>query len=482
MPANSFLTEHTKCDMIKYLIQIQKGVPMKNIYIRAGMSPFESFPAEKILLNNSIGTNVGNFLYVYGILRNITQADSVITPNHYKSSYTDAEIDTINQTQDIFIIPLADAFRNDFVNSLKSMTKLVKKLTIPCVIIGVGLRAPFEPDFSTPYNFDDAVKEFVCAVLEKSSMVGVRGEITSAYLSHLGFREGTDHMAIGCPSMYTVGPQLNIRETNITKDSRICINSSVTTPDNVHEFLDHVTKEFPDWHFVPQVLSELRLLYTGSPYITKCNPLYPRRITDETYRTGKSEFFLNVPTWFEYMSKADLAIGSRLHGNIAALLAGTPSILIPKDARVRELSEYHDLTRVNAADITAETNVWDLIHSVDFQQPCRKQEANFNRFLSFLEKNEIPHIYQNGTPDTIPFLERMKEVPLQPPVTTFANCSLEEMSARFERFYPAYEEKLKKPAPKAKSAPKPQKGAATETPKSTEPSKSKGLLDRLFGK
>lgn len=462
--------------MIKYLIQIQKGVPMKNIYIRAGMSPFESFTAEKILLNNSIGTNVGNFLYVYGILRNITQADSVITPNHYKSSYSDAEIDKINQTQDIFIIPLADAFRNDFVGSLKAMTKLVKKLTIPCVIIGVGLRAPFEPDFSTPYNFDGAVKEFVSAVLEKSSMVGVRGEITSAYLTHLGFREGTDHMAIGCPSMYTVGPQLNIRETNITKDSRVCINSSVTTPDNVHEFLDRVTKEFPDWHFVPQVLSELRLLYTGSPYITKSNPLYPRRITDETYRTGKSEFFLNVPTWFEYMSKADLAIGSRLHGNIAALLAGTPSILIPKDARVRELSEYHDLTRVNAADITADTNVWDLIHSVDFRQPCQKQEANFNRFLSFLEKNEIPHIYQNGTPDTIPFMERMKEVPLQPPVTSFANCSLEEMSARFESFYPAYEKKLKKPAPKPKSAPKPQKNAAPEPPK------QKGLLDRLFKK
>lgn len=448
---------------------------MKNIYIRAGMSPFESFPARKILLNNSIGTNVGNFLYVYGILRNITQEDSVITPDHYKKNYSDADIDKINQTQDIFIIPLADAFRSDFVPSLKMMTRLVKKLTIPCVIIGVGLRAPFEPDFSTAYDFDEAVKEFVRAVLKKSSMIGVRGEITSAYLSHLGFREGTDHMAIGCPSMYTVGPSLNIRQTDITKDSRVCINSSITAPDNVHEFLDRVTKEFPDWHFVPQVLRELRLLYTGTPFTAKCNPHYPRYITDETYRTGKSEFFLNVPTWLEYMSKADLAIGSRLHGNIAALLAGTPSILIPKDARVRELSEYHDFTRVNLTDITADTDIWDLINSVDFQQPCRKQEANFHRFLGFLEKNEIPHIYQNGTPDAIPFMERMKNVPLQPPVTTFANCSLEEMSARFESFYPAYEKKLKRSAAKSDNkTPEPAVPSLTSAPKS--------LINRLFGK
>ena len=458
-------------------LSIQKGVPMKNIYIRSGMSPFESFPAEKILLSNSIGTNVGNFLYVYGILRNITQTDSVITPNHYKSKYTEAEIDEINQTQDIFIIPLADAFRDDFVKSLNAMTDLVKKLTIPCVIIGVGLRAPFEPDFSTPYSFDEAVKEFVSAVLEKSAMVGVRGEITSAYLSHLGFREGTDHMAIGCPSMYTAGPQLNIRDTQITKDSRVCINSSVTTPDNVHEFLDRVTKEFSDWHFVPQVLSELRLLYTGSPYVVKCNPLYPTHITDETYRTGRSEFFLNVPTWFEYMSKADLSIGSRLHGNIAATLSGTPSILIPKDARVRELSEYHDLTRVNASEITENTNVWDLINSVDFKQPCHKQTENFNRFLGFLEKNSIPHIYENGTPDTIPFMERMKEIPLEPPVTTFANCTLEEMSQRFECFYPDHEKKLKKAA--AKSAPK---APAPEPPKAPELPAQKSLFERIFKK
>ena len=46
---------------------------MKNIYVRAGMSPFESFPAEKILNENAIGTNVGNFLYLFGTLRNLVR-------------------------------------------------------------------------------------------------------------------------------------------------------------------------------------------------------------------------------------------------------------------------------------------------------------------------------------------------------------------------------------------------------------------------
>ena len=86
---------------------------MKNIYIRSGMSPLDSFTPAEILLKNSIGTNVGNLLYVYGILRTITKEDTTITSNYYAARMEDA--DYINENYDCFIIPLADAFRSDFV-------------------------------------------------------------------------------------------------------------------------------------------------------------------------------------------------------------------------------------------------------------------------------------------------------------------------------------------------------------------------------
>lgn len=460
---------------------------MKRIYIRAGMSPFESFPAHKMLLNNSIGQNLGNFLYVYGILRNIVEEDSIVTADYYKTNLSAADIDQINETQDAFIIPLADAFRPGFEKTLYDLTTIVKQLKIPCYLIGVGLRAPYEPDFSNPFPFDDAVKALVSALLEKSAMVGVRGDITAEYLSHLGFREGTDHMAIGCPSMYTLGPSFTLRETNITPQSRVCISTSVTAPDNVLEFLfKKIPAEFQDWHFIPQVTPELRLVYTGSPYKIKCNPAYPHRITDEAYASGGSQFFLNVPTWIEYMSTADLTIGSRLHGNVASILGGTPSIIFPKDARVRELSEYHDFTRFHADELNADTDIWKLIERADFNQPCRKQEANFQRFLGFLDKNEISHIYKDGVPEQIPFLERMKEVKLQPPVKCFSQCSLEEMSTRFERFYPAYEKKLRNTAPPVKAkkspdAPKKETPAPAAQPQSTV-SGAKKLARRILNK
>lgn len=415
---------------------------MKNIYIRSGMSPLDSFTPAEILLKNSIGTNVGNLLYVYGILRTITKEDTTITSNYYAARMEDA--DYINENYDCFIIPLADAFRSDFVYELRNLTRLVRKLKIPCYIIGVGLRAPYEPDFSGGFAFDQDVKDFVSAVLEKSSIVGVRGQITSDYLTHLGFREGKDHMPIGCPSMYSFGPELTIRTSDITRESRVCFNTSVTTPDNIHEFIDRIIKEFPNYQFVPQVLSELRLLYTGSPYVNKGNPLYPCEITNEVYNGEHARFFINIPTWLEFLKTADFSFGSRLHGNIAATLAGTPSILFPKDARVRELSEYHHLTSVPCQEINEQTNIWDLIEKADFHDVSRYQEENFSRFLKFLEMNGIDHIYEDGkAPEQVPLDVMMSKVEMKPPVTSIAACTLEEMNERWKSFYPSHDKKIR---------------------------------------
>ncbi len=96
-----------------------------------------------MIVRNSIGGNVGNLVYAYSVFRTLMTEETTITPDYYRIHPADAE--QINKTYDMYIIPLADAFREDFVPSLRKYTQLIKKLTIPVVVIGVGLRAPFEP-------------------------------------------------------------------------------------------------------------------------------------------------------------------------------------------------------------------------------------------------------------------------------------------------------------------------------------------------
>ena len=135
------------------------------------MSPFDNFTPAYEIVNNSIGSNVGNLVYAYSIFRTLTMDDVKLTPDYYKIEPKKA--DYINDTYDGYIIPLADAFRPKFASKLAKYTELINRLNIPVYVIGVGLSADFEPNLDEAYPFDEEVKAFVKAVLKKSSIIGV---------------------------------------------------------------------------------------------------------------------------------------------------------------------------------------------------------------------------------------------------------------------------------------------------------------------
>lgn len=404
------------------------------------MSPFDTFDPVHIMTNNSIGGNVGNLIYAYSIYRTLTSEDTKITPDYYKIDHTKA--DEINEKYDCYIIPLADAFREEFRSHLRRYTKLIKKLKIPVVVVGVGLRAPFEPKLNEGFPFDEDVKAFVNAVLEKSNIIGLRGEITSQYLTSLGFREGIDHTVIGCPSMYAFGKDLQIRNTNITQDSRVAFNNSRLSPNNVLDFIQKSIREYPNHYFIPQWMSELKLTHLGAPNLNNPKNNYPCSMSDSVYKDNKVRYFLNAYTWIDFLKNVDFSFGLRLHGNITSTIAGTPSILIPKDARMRELAEYHNLTHVWANDITDQTNIKDLVENADFHLPEKSQPSNFEHYIDFLNKNGVQHIYKDDlSRKDAPLDTMLSEVNHLPPTMPITGCTNTEIVKRWEAYHLSDKEK-----------------------------------------
>jgi len=406
---------------------------MKKILMRSGMSPLNNFDPAHIASTNSIGGNVGNLVYAYGIYRTLTTEDVMIVPDYYRLNPKDA--DMINANYDGYIIPLADAFRPDFIGHLERYAELINKLTIPVYVIGVGARTPFDAQKGAKYEFDDATKKFVKAVLNKSAMIGVRGQITSDYLTGLGFQEGVDHMPIGCPSMYSFGRDLKIRDTNITKDSLVSINNSRLSPDNVLNFIDRSRHEFGNYYYIPQWLKELKMTYLGGPDLPSQNKVYPESVLDEYYTGDHVRYPVNIPTWMELLQEVDLSFGARLHGNVAAILAGTPSIIIPKDGRMRELAEYHDMNFIYGPDITDDTSIWDVIEKSDFQSVSRQAPKNFDRYIHFLNLNKIPHIYEEtNNPTHVYFDELVAAMPKREAIPSFFTLSQNDKSKRWMKY------------------------------------------------
>ena len=369
---------------------------MKKILIRAGMSPIKDTSVEEIIHFNRIGDNVGNLVYLYSIFRALmTDEDVEIVPTNYLVSKLD--VDEINENYDCFVIPLADALRNSFADEMKRMTALINKLTIPCYLIGIGVRAPYDyKSWGLAFDQDEVAYNFFKAVLNKSAMVGLRGEITADYVKKLGFVPEVDFTVIGCPSFYTYGENLNLKPLNIDKDSKIAVNNTVMTKKNVQDFLNKITAEFPNHYYYPQRVNELNTLYMGYDYhFNRKSEGYPSTIHHPLYTNDRVNIHTNIYSWMRELRTMDLSIGPRLHGNVAALLAGTPALWIVHDARMMQLSKYHSLPNVFMKDVDENYSIEQLISKVDYKAFFDNHSKNFRHYIDFLDKNEINHIFKN---------------------------------------------------------------------------------------
>lgn len=461
---------------------------MRKVLMRAVMSPGGSSKAIDVITKNLIGNNTGNMIFASSMFRTVMTEDTQVDTIATNKTFTMEEIDKMNAEYDCFIIPLANAFRVSFMSELDSLTALVKGLKIPCVIAGVGIQAKLDADISQSFSFDKNVKNFMNAVLEKSSIVGVRGEITGSYLKRLGFVEEKDFTVIGCPSLYMYGKNLpKAEKKELRPDSKVSINYKIDLPDKLHNLIVRSQMAMPDFYFVPQSIEELRLIYAGFPYPVKKHKkipsTYPISLSSDIYRQDKVLGFVNVESWLDFLKGVDFSFGSRIHGNIASVLAGTPCYIFAYDSRICELADYHNIPFMPVKDIKETTNIFDVYENADFTSVQRGHEERFMHFVDFLNKNQVKHIYdENGEAENVPFEQMLSGLIREPAVHSFSAVSVEEQEERLSLYY-IYEEKRIQSTKKECDALKKENEKLKKLEKGNTVNKEgKSLKDKLFSK
>lgn len=416
---------------------------MGKILMRAAMSPFDNQTPYQVIMRNSIGNNIGNMLFPHSISRTLTTEGMQIDTINFSKMSPDRgtireEARRIDEEYDCLVLPFANAFRVSFIGELKRITSIVKKLTIPCVVVGVGMQAALGKELSNR-TLAEAVIGFVDAILEKSSCLGLRGEHTAEYLKSLGFQPERDFTVIGCPSMFMFGkdlPEPDIRP--LTPESSISINSKISLPQNFHHFLYRCRQEIPDYYYIPQVIEEIYRMYAGMPFpkkfAKKIPKYFPADLAHPVYAQDHARAFFNVKTWLEFLQQRDFSFGSRIHGNIAAVLAGIPAYVFVSDQRILELVDYHNIPHSMVADIKPDTSIFDIYEKTDFKQVKKGHENRFLHYLDFLQKNGLETIYdKKGNPGRVSFDEKLEEIDFLPPMHSFSAVSVEEQVERLDK-------------------------------------------------
>ena len=396
----------------------------------------------EILTRNLVGNNTGNLLFQNSIARIILTEDIEITTINTTKAFTDEQIDYFNSEYDIFVLPLANALRNTFVKQLEILTNFVKKLKIPCVVVGMGIQRNLDAT-QWDYIYDEPAKEFINAILEKSSCLGLRGEITAEYLKRKGYIEGKHFSVIGCPSLYTYGDSLPVpKATTLTPQSKVTVNFKAMLPRELYTFIRAQAEQFDNYTFVSQVIQEMRTMYIGRPYpqneINRGVPEnYPIHFSHELMMQDRMIGVLDDCTWIDYLSHSDFNFGSRIHGNIASILAGTPCYIFAGDQRVKELTEYHNIPHMEMTEITDKTNIFDLYEKTDYTCLMKGHKDRVSKYLEFLDENRVPHLDReiNNQKGKAPF-DKMQEsrnhIGLLHP---FSSLNPDEQQARLESYF-----------------------------------------------
>lgn len=390
---------------------------MKRILLRSGKSPFEVVSPEQMMYQNTIGTNSGNLLFSDAVHKILLTENTEITSNRFRFDLADTG--RINDEYDVFVVPLANAFRANFAPNLNKLSAFIEKLTIPVVVIGVGAQAALDSETSALSTMNDAVTRFVRATLERSASIGVRGEFTARYLADLGFKDDVVDI-IGCPSMFLGGDTFTVRRPAgpLRPDARVAINGSWPSLryGNVPGLMTRTYQSYPDTTYIAQNLRDAELMYWGdTSEASETFAGVPSHRTHPWMRDNKVRLYLDPTRWIDDLRAYDYSLGGRIHGNIAALLAGTPVTVVCHDSRTLELCRYFDIPHVSNRDITPETTAAELYERVDVGKLMSGHKERYDRFISFLDRQNLENVFSHGDGGAA-FDARIKEIDFPPPI------------------------------------------------------------------
>jgi polysaccharide pyruvyl transferase WcaK-like protein len=233
------------------------------------------------------------------------------------------------------------------------------------------------------------VRKFVGAVLDRSTSIGVRGEITRDYLKHLGF---SDVEVIGCPSMFYFGkyiPKPN-RKFSITENSKTALTFSPYLH-HLNEFLSDLLMLNEEIEYFIQDIDSM--LMWKNQNLTKDDHNQggiPDYLEHKLFAKEKARVHFDSASWIQDLSRFESVIGTRIHGTIAAILAGVPSLLLAHDSRTIELARYFDIPHLNLEKRESSIDsVREFELSWNVNLMISGHLERYERFAKFLAANSL---------------------------------------------------------------------------------------------
>ncbi len=333
-------------------------------------------------------TNSGNKVWLQGIVSELSTPENSIFFLDETMSW-----DEINSTYDAIVFSTANLFCPDNLEIVRYLTSEFRQSKIPIYVLSVGAQAESYDDIDIlVYAIRKDVRDFVNAVYKSGGEFGVRGYFTKEVLDRIC---DNSSVVTGCPSLFQSGRELNISNEKVRRSGfNIALNGPLSLfLANRHRY-NSVT--FIDQHDYFEYLYDNRY-YSGEDK-TIIRSLIRGLGLDITQilLSGDVRLFYDTTEWKNFFrdKNVSFSIGTRIHGNIMALLSNVPALLLSSDARTREMSEYYNIPYMDVSfDDYNNLNCYELYEQLDYTHFNREFPHLFDAFENFLiDHGLVSHI------------------------------------------------------------------------------------------
>ena len=388
------------------------------ILIRARKAPYVRVKPVTALKRNIAGTNIGNMLFQESVFKALSMPENEVIPNGYGVRPKN------DQECDVLVLPFANQFRPNFGERLERMAAAIAESKVPVVVVGIGCQTDLDYRFENLAGIEEPAKKFVAAVLDHSASIGVRGEATAEYLKQLGFH---DVDIIGCPSMFINGGEFPTPRPveDFTTSTKLAVNISAPGEqakfsvglDRMGVAIAQTTADYEDVVYIPQENRSVHDLLTGNKPEVGEHSGIPDAVYEAMYGQGSVKAFVDPRPWIDYLATREFVFGTRLHGVIAGLLAGTPAHLVVHDSRTLELARYFGIPHTFIRDLADPVDARNLYESSDYSEMTKGHAERFAAYSAFLGRNGLKHVFAEGDGGE-EFEAKMRQADLPGPISS----------------------------------------------------------------
>lgn len=332
------------------------------------------------------GNNFGNMLFTNAVYKQIQSCQ------HIGFSL---DVDKIKNEIDHIVIPAAN-----WVNPKEDwgfLADALKKIDLPVCVVGLGSQLD---NLDQTEQIPEGTRRFIRVVSERCSSIGVRGRFTESVLHKLGIKNVTP---LGCPSIFfnTKVPELR---TNFPKENiRIGVGptryglpkaSQLKAADKQRQ-LYKFALEYGSSIYYQSEAFEIAFLNredVTDKYDDAIAYYGAKNSADLSSKLlAKGKYHKDLDQWLADAIKDDLYIGTRIHGAVAAILSGTPAILITHDNRTRELADIMGIPSIDisAFSISMLDDIHGFIKNFNFSEITTVSRSNIKGFKDFYSQNGL---------------------------------------------------------------------------------------------